>query len=147
MRDYRVMAPRTLFLSRLIGIYALIISLSMITHKTAIVELVGDFAEAPPLIFIAGMFTLLAGIAMVLMHNLWRGGAPTVIVTLIGWMLLLRGIALVFISPSGAAAIYEMLRFAQFYYAYVAVPLVLGAYLAYEGFRGSPARRPAKAAR
>lgn len=128
------MAPRTAFLCRLIGVYCLIISLSMIVHKAAMIELVAGLAAAPPLLFIAGTFTLLGGVALVAGHNVWTG-APAVVVTLVGWVLLVRGIVLVFISPDGAVAIYEMLRFPQFYYLYAAAPLVLGAYLAYEGYR------------
>ena len=133
------MPPHTVFLSRLIGLYALIISISMLLHKPAMVEIAGEVARAPPLLLIAGMFTLLAGISMVLAHNIWTGGMLPVVVTLIGWALFVRGIVLVFISPEGALGIYESLRFSQFYYVYVAILLLLGAYLSYEGFRAAPA--------
>ena len=114
------MMQRTLLLSRLIGIYSLIVSLSMIVHKAAMIELVSELSAAPPLLFIGGLFALVAGLAMVLGHNVWTGGALPVVVTLVGWVILIRGIVLVFISPAGAAAIYEALYFAQLYYLYVA---------------------------
>ena len=63
------MDARTIFLSRLLGLYALAISISMVIHKSAMIETAGELALAPPLLFIAGMFTLLAGLAMVLGHN------------------------------------------------------------------------------
>lgn len=128
------MSPYTIFLSRLIGLFALIASVAEIIHKTAMIETAAELAEAPPLLFIAGTFMLLGGLAMVLSHNVWTGGAATVIVTIIGWLLLIRGIVFVFISPGGAAAIFEALHFARFYYFYVAIPMVLGLYLTYAGF-------------
>jgi hypothetical protein len=132
------MSPRTIFLSRLIGLYALVISTSMLVHKTAMITTAAELAQAPPLLFIAGWFTLLAGLAMVLTHNIWAGGTLPVVVTLIGWALLIRGIVMVFISPGGAASIYEALHFAELYYVYVAIPLLLGIYLTYAGFKSPP---------
>ncbi len=129
------MAARTIFLSRLVGLYALVFSISMIIHKAAMITTAAELAEAPPLLFIAGMFTLLAGLAMVLAHNVWSGGALPVVVTLIGWSLLIRGIVMVFISPSGAMSVYEAMGFPELYYVYAAIPLVLGSYLTYGGFK------------
>ena len=128
------MLPHTIFLSRLIGLFALIVSIAEMMHKAAMVETASELANAPPLLFIAGIFTLLAGLAMVLSHNLWTGGVTTVVVTIIGWVMLVRGIVLVFISPGGAAGIFEALHFGQLYYFYVAIPLLLGLYLTFAGF-------------
>ena len=133
------MSARTIFLSRLIGLYSLVTSVSMLMHKGAMVETVAALANAPPLLLIGGMFTLLAGLALVLSHNLWSGGALPLVNTLLGWVLLFRGIVLVFISPGGAAALYEALHFEQLYYLYVAIPLALGLYLTGAGFKAQPA--------
>jgi hypothetical protein len=132
-----IMPQHTIFLSRLIGLFALIISIAELIHKAAIVETAAELAQAPPLLFIAGMFTLLGGLAMVLAHNVWTGGALPVVVTVIGWLMLIRGVVLVFISPGGAAGIFEALHFADLYYLYVAVPLLLGLYLTFAGFTAS----------
>lgn len=128
------MSVSTIFLSRLIGLFALIVSVAEIIHKSAMIETAAELAEAPPLLFIAGTFMLLGGLAMVLLHNVWSGGAAPVIVTIIGWLMLIRGVIFVFISPGGAAAIFEALHFAQYFYVYVAIPMVLGLYLTYAGF-------------
>jgi hypothetical protein len=37
---------------------------------------------------ILGIITLAAGLAMVLAHNIWSGGALVVVITLVGWMAL-----------------------------------------------------------
>ena len=76
------MSPRTLFLSRLIGLYCILIALSMITRKQATLESVTAVLRDPSMIFVLGAITLIAGLAMVLMHNIWSGGALVVIVTL-----------------------------------------------------------------
>lgn len=99
------MRQRTIFLSRLIGLYALIIAIAMIVHKAAMIEIAGELAQAPPLLLVGWMFTLLAEIAMIFVHNVWTGSAQAVVVTAIGWMLLICGLVMVFISPGGAAGI------------------------------------------
>jgi len=78
--------------------------------------------------------TLGVGVAMVLGHQRWSGGALPVLVTLIGWGMFLRGLLLLFLSPDQVLGLVRTLRFSTFFYAYLAVPLVLGLYLTYAGF-------------
>jgi hypothetical protein len=86
------MLPRTLFLSRLIGLYCIIVALSMITCKQATLESVTAVLRDPSMMLVLGAIMLLAGLAMVLTHNIWSGGALAVIVTLVGWMTLIKSL-------------------------------------------------------
>jgi len=82
------MSPRTLFLSRLIGLYCILIGLSIITRGQATVETVTALLQNYAMTLILGVITLAAGLAMVLAHNIWSGGALVVVVTLVvGWRL------------------------------------------------------------
>ena len=80
------MSSRTIFLSRLIGLYYIVIAVSMVSRKQATLETVTALLQNPSMMFILGIITLAAGLAMVLAHNIWSGGALVVIVTLIGWI-------------------------------------------------------------
>jgi len=84
------MSPRTLFLSRLIGLYCILGALSMMTRRQATVETVTALLQNPAMMLILGVITLAAGLAMVLAHNIWSGRALTVIVTLVGWITLVK---------------------------------------------------------
>jgi putative exporter of polyketide antibiotics len=90
------MSPRTPFLSRLIGLYAILIALSMFSRGQATVETVAALLQNPSMVFVLGVVMLAAGLAMVLAHNIWSGGALVVVVTLVGWMTLIK--SLVFYS-------------------------------------------------
>jgi uncharacterized membrane protein YfcA len=68
------MLPRTLFLSKLIGLYCILIALSMMTRRQATVETVTVLLQNPSMTLILGIITLAAGLAMVLAHNIWSGG-------------------------------------------------------------------------
>jgi putative exporter of polyketide antibiotics len=130
------MLPRTLFLSRLIGLYCILIALSMMTRKQATVETVTALVQNPSTTLILGIITLAAGLAMVLAHNIWSGGTLVVVVTLLGWMALLKSLFFLFLPPEMEAGLFlQQLHYEQFFYLYSAISLVLGVYLTYGGFR------------
>lgn len=126
------MSPRTLFLGRLIGLYCILISLAMVTHKQATIEAVTALVHNPPLLFVTGVIAVAAGLALILGHNVWSGGALPVIVTLVGWVALTKGLLLLFLSPQAAAEFFlGRLHYEEFYYGYTAASLLLGVYLIY----------------
>jgi hypothetical protein len=135
------MSSRTVFLARLIGLFAVILSLSELVHKQPTVETAAALVRDRPLLFILAMLGLLAGLAMVLAHNVWSGGALPVVVTLFGWILLIRGALLLLLSPEAVAGLIDFFHFEQLFYLYVGITLVLGLYLIYAGFKASPSSR------
>ena len=132
------MSARTTFLGRLIGLYLILISLAMAAHKQATVESMNALVHNPPVLFVVGVIAMAAGLAMVLGHNVWSGGVLPVVVTLTGWLLLIKGSMLLFLSPE---AVYGMLlagiHFEQLFYLYIATVLLLGIFLTYAGFRST----------
>jgi len=132
------MLQRTIFLSRLLGLYLILVALSMAAHKQATVDTVTALVHNPLALFLVGLMTLAAGLAMILTHNVWSGGALPVIVTVIGWLTLIKGLLFLFLSPDAAAGFYlGGLHYAQLFYVYATFSLALGAYLAYGGFCSS----------
>jgi hypothetical protein len=130
------MSPRTLFLSRLIGLYCILIALSMMTRRQATVETVTALVQNPSMTLVLGIITLAAGLAMVLAHNVWSGGAPVVVVTLVGWMALVKSLFFLFLPPEMEAGLFlRQIHYQQLFYVYSAISLVLGVYLTYGGFK------------
>jgi len=129
------MLPRTLFLSRLIGLYCILAALSMMTRRQATVETVTALLQNPSMMLILGVITLAAGLAMVLLHNIWSGGAPAVVVTIVGWITLVKGLLFLFLPPEMEAGFFlGQLHYQQLFYLYGVISLVLGVYLTYSGF-------------
>ena len=129
------MSPRTVFLSRLIGLYCILASLAMAAHRQTTVETMTALIHTPPVLFLAGIIALLPGLAMVLGHNVWSGGALPVVVTLVGWVTLIRGLLVLFLSPGAEVRLFTGLRYDQLCYPYCGIGLVLGVYLTYGGFK------------
>ena len=130
------MSSRTVFLSRLIGLYCILIGLSMMTRGQATVETVAALLQNSAMTLILGVITLAAGLAMVLAHNIWSGGTLVVVVTLLGWMALAKGLFFLFLPHEIEAGLFlGQLHYQQLFYLYSAFSLVLGVYLTYGGFK------------
>ena len=126
--------PLTIFLARLIGLYCLLFGLAIVVQKEAMLEMVAALIRNGPVLLIIEVIGVTAGLAIVLGHNVWSGGALPIIVTLLGWIILIRGVVLLFLSPQGKVRLFEMFRFAELFYLYVGITLVLGLYLTFAGF-------------
>jgi len=129
------MLARTVFLSRLIGLYCVFISLAMMAHKQATVAALDAIIRNPGALLMAGLLGLVAGLAIVLAHNVWSGGIQAVLVTLFGWVALIKGSVLLFLPPEGTAGYFEAFHWEQLFYLYMVVAFVLGAVLTFLGFK------------
>ena len=136
------MSSRTIFLSRLIGLFTILVSLSMFMHKQTMVETVETLVHNRPMLLILGMIALIGGLAMVLGHNVWSGGALPIVVTLFGWSILIRGLLLLFLPSDAMVSLFEMVRFGELFYIFAVISLVLGIYLTYGGFTSLPGTKP-----
>jgi hypothetical protein len=123
----------TAFLARLLGLFLVIESLSMLAQKQAMIDITTSLIQDHPLIFTLKILGVLAGLAMVLGHTVWSGGL-SVIVTLIGWVTLVRSVVLLFLSPEAVLSILKVIRYEQNYYLLVGISLLIGVYLTYAGF-------------
>jgi hypothetical protein len=130
----------TAFLGKLIGLFCLVYSLSMFAHREATLSAVSALTMEPGALLVLGVVVLGLGIALVLGHNVWSGSAVAVVVTIVGWLTLVKGLFLTFLAPAGTAAYLSAVHYEQLFYVYAGVTLALGAYLTYGGFKmkGNP---------
>ena len=128
------MSALTVFLGKLIGVYCLIVALTMIANRRTTVDAVNDLITDPPLVLLSGVIAVAVGLGVVIGHNIWSGGALPVVVTLVGWAALIKGLVLLALPPGQMAKLYEALRYERFYLAYVGVTLALGLYMTIAAF-------------
>ena len=134
----------TVFLSRLIGLVALIVAVPMVIDKPSMMAAFGLLIQDRGLMLVLGIASVVAGAAIVLLHNVWNKGLWPLVVTLCGWLLLLRGVLILFLPADVLSGLLATLRVADYFYAYAAVPMLVGAYLCFRGFTAGAA--PAKTA-
>jgi hypothetical protein len=135
------MLARTRFLCRLLGPFVLIVATGEMTQPAAMLRIAGGFFDDPGLVLLSGIITVPAGLAIVLVHNIWRGGAAPVIVTLLGWILLIKGTALLVIPSEVWVAAVHASHYGDLLGLYVALPLLPGAWLVYAGYFSPASRR------
>jgi hypothetical protein len=90
------MARLTAFLARLIGLFTILLVPTLLVHGSAIIE---NTAADKPVMLTYGIISLAIGVAMILGHNIWSGGALPVVVTLVGWLILAKGLLILLIEP------------------------------------------------
>jgi hypothetical protein len=128
------MSRLTAFLAKLIGSFMVIVGVAIGLHKQASVESIEAIAQTPVLLLVMGLITLAVGLALVFRHNAWSGGVVVIAITLVGWIILLRAVLLLFVSPQTVASLLVAIRIEGFFYGYVGAAIVIGCCLAYAGF-------------
>src|SRR3974377_1779744 len=128
------MSPITIFLAKLLGLYCIIVALAMMPRKHSAVATLKALIANPPLLLLVEVLGLAGGLAMVLGHNIWSGGALPVVGTLIGWLLVIRAAGLLALFPNATMKLFEALRYEQLFYVYMGATLLFGFYLTYAAF-------------
>ncbi len=87
----------TAYVAQFLGVYLALSGVLMIVREQAMMVLVPKFVDSPPFLYFLGSLRVLIGLAIVLAHTMWIGTLGTVIY-LVGWLTLLRGIAMLLLS-------------------------------------------------
>jgi hypothetical protein len=121
----------SIFLAKLIGLYLLIIALVLLVRRGEAEGAVQDFATSKGLLFCSGATSLLLGLAVAIGHPIyelnWRG-----LITLIGYLLILRGLVRTVFPSALQKKIYPF--FHKRYWILCSILVILGIYLTYSGF-------------
>jgi hypothetical protein len=123
----------TVYLAQFFGMYIALMGIVMIVRRKAILELMTAIVDQRALIFILAMLRVLIGLAVVLAHNQWRG-TLVIVVTLIGWITLLRGIALMLLPADVERKVLTIFERSRQYHAAAIIAIVFGVWLSYAGF-------------
>jgi len=89
--------------------------------------------DQPALLWVSGILTFAAGLAIVLGHNVW-GDPAAAVVSLFGWMMTIKGVALLLVPAAGWTALLGAMHYPAHSGVYTIIPAMAGAYLTYAGF-------------
>jgi hypothetical protein len=128
--------PLTYFLAELMGLFCLVFGLSVITQKKVFVEVVREIENNRPYLYLLGLISLVLGLLVVLTHNIWTGSFLALVVTLIGWAMLIRGIFALFVSHHDIVKFIRFAKIEKFHWLYGFIVLVIGLYLTYSSLVG-----------
>jgi hypothetical protein len=76
----------SIYLAKLIGPVMIVIGLAVLLNQEDFRKLSGEFLNSRALLFLSGLVLLPAGIAILIVHNVWRLDWR-VLITIIGWLI------------------------------------------------------------
>ncbi len=120
----------SLFLSKLIGLYLIIVALIWTFRKHDFETSSKELWNAGGTLALSGVVSLLIGLAIVIDHNMWelsyRG-----LITLLGWLIILSGVMRLGFPKSCHAWAHKIFHYRI---PFIIILLVLGCFLTYKGF-------------
>jgi hypothetical protein len=128
------MTPLTIFLGRFFGLSCLLMCAALFARPKAFRAAIDSMRDSPGLVLVTGLFTMSGGVAAVVGHNIWSGGALPVAVTLLGWATLIKGLAITAIPWSALTGFYRALHYPARFRLYTATAFALSAWLTAAAF-------------
>jgi hypothetical protein len=132
------MSRLTVFLARSFGLFTVLLVVALLLRGSGDIET--TVADGPVMLAYA-IVSLAMGIAMILGHNVWSGGALPVVVTLVGWLVFAKGLLLLFAPPHALSGVFGHMRYGEHYYLYLVPALAVGLYLTWAGFTARSPRQ------
>lgn len=117
----------SIFLAKAFSIYFIVMSLAMLFNRRYFLEAAIETVTQKGLDLLSSLFTFILGILLVLYHNVWVANW-TVIITLLAWITLLKGIVRLLI-PTSIEKTISLYDNNIFFYIVTLFILLLGVYL------------------
>ncbi len=119
-------------IAQILGPMYVIVAVGLLLNPPAYQRIFEEFFESPALAFVGGVIALIFGLAILAFHRAWSADW-TLIVTLIGWLALIKGSLLV-VCPSAVIRLSRppMAQPARLR-TWAAAPLALGLFLSVKG--------------
>jgi hypothetical protein len=93
------------YLAQLIGPVILAAAVGLFLNREGYRAMAQEFLRSPALIYLSGVLTMIAGVAIVLAHNLWVADW-SVLITIFGWLAAIGGAARIAL-PAATKAVGE----------------------------------------
>ncbi len=125
------MSRLTIFLARSLGVFMLLLVGCLLMRGGSSIQ--ASVSDGPVLLSYA-IISLAVGVAMLIGHSVWTGGALPIVVTLVGWLILGKGILLLLLPSASLSAMMDQMHYAEYYWRYLTPAFILGLYLTWAGF-------------
>jgi hypothetical protein len=131
--------------ARVLGPFLTISCVTAVVRSPDMRALVTDFGANPVWPWVTGAFILVGGLIIVALHQCWRGAAA-VIVSVMGWLLALRGLFLLAFPTAFMSIANSVLEASALWRTVCVCFALIGLYLTYVGWTPAPSRPISQAA-
>ena len=122
----------SIFLAKVIGLFGTISISAIVFRYKAHLVMEEDSAKSPSMVYMSGFLFLLLGVLVTVSHPVWVFSWP-VVITILGWLLLLKGVMRIFFPDLIKNLIEKKKSIKRFILAEM-VSLLISLYLLYQGF-------------
>ena len=127
----------TRMFARVLGPFLMISCGAAAVRASDMRPLVTGFGANPVWPWITGAFTLVGGLIVVALHQCWRGAAA-VVVSVMGWLVVLRGLLLLAFPTAFMSMANSMLAASALWRTVCVCFALVGLYLTYVGWTPAP---------
>jgi uncharacterized protein YjeT (DUF2065 family) len=125
--------PLTILLAKVFGIALIAVSLALIAKRGFFEKITRDFLQQDLLRLVISFSEMVAGLFIVVGHNVWSP-APAAIITFLGWVFVLEGGSYLLLPRQWTERFIQAVNRPHFFVASGILGLVLGLYLTSYGF-------------
>ena len=125
--------PASIFLAKLMGPVIVAIGIGLLANAAVYRKMAEEGLRSHVLIYLSGVLTMTAGLAIVLAHNVWAADWR-VLITLLGWLLTIGGAVRIVVPQQSEAMGRRFLEHPQAMPVFAAVWLAIGAVLCFFGY-------------
>jgi len=122
----------SILLAKIFGLLYLVVGIGMLIDSKYYKKMMDDVLGSAAVMFFGGAAALAVGLVMVTYHNVWTGWP--IIITIIGWIALIKGVLLLLLPSSMMKLSRSLLKSSSMLAVWGVVALVLGLILGYLGF-------------
>lgn len=136
---------KTKTFARIFGPYLVIIAATAALRPTDMRALLSGFEANPLWSWVTGAFVLLFGLTVVALHPHWRGAVP-VIVSVLGWLVVIKGLFLVAFPHTYLSMVNSAIDPMGWWRGAAVVEVLIGLYLTYVGWMPTRSRQASREA-
>ena len=118
----------SIFLAKILGPYCLIVALGWLLNLKAYQRIIDGFIANAAMVYISGVLALLFGLLILQCHHIWTLDWR-VIITIMGWISLIKGMYLILFPGSLAQVVKFYQKSPMFLRSHLILLLVLGVIL------------------
>lgn len=130
---------RTRMFSRVLGPFLVIVDVTAVARASDMQKLLSEFEANSLWTWVTGAFILVFGLIIVAAHQYWRGAAA-IIVSVLGWLVTLRGLLLLAFPKAFVSVANTMIGAQALWVTLCIAAALVGLYLTYLGWSRAPGR-------
>lgn len=127
----------TIILAKVFGLYLLGVGIALALNPERFVRIYKEMVRNESVLLLGAIMALMFGAFIISVHNIWIWDWP-VLITILGWISLVKGFTLLLVSDLGKRFAYLYENSNGFYRALGLFWIVVGLFLTYQGWKNTP---------